>query len=310
MIAPAKLKNLLLPLVAIVLGFGTTTALDGYLKNVKPELPADYIDADPAVDVAKMRGFTLGMDGLIADWYWMRSLQYLGGKIATKEGFINIDDLREFNLRLLYPYLNSATDLDPQFMAAYSFGAIVLPAVDEEQAIAIAKKGIANNPADWQMHQHLGYIYWKLKRYDEAAETYERGSLVAGAPPFLRMMSAAMKTEGGSRNNARAIYRQMLESTDENIQNTAAVRLKQIAALDEIEAINNALAKFKETNGRCADDLREIHPLLAKVTMPDGLDFRINKTNQLVDPTDAPYLFDANSCSVKLDPKKTGIPFR
>lgn len=310
MIAPAKLKNLLLPLVAIVFGFGTTTALDGYLKNVKPELPTDYIDADPTVDVAKMRGFTLGMDGLIADWYWMRSLQYLGGKISTKEGFINIDDLREFNLRLLYPYLNSATDLDPQFMAAYSFGAIVLPAINEEQAIAIAKKGIANNPADWQLYQHLGYIYWKLKRYDKAAETYGQGALVAGAPPFMRMMSAAMKTEGGSRNNARAIYRQMLESTDENIQNTAAVRLKQIAALDEIEAINNTLVKFKETNGRCADDLREILPLLVKVTMPDGHDFRINNANQLVDPTDAPYLFDADSCSVKLDPKKTGIPYQ
>lgn len=310
MIAPAKLKNLLPALVAIALGFTATTALDAYLKNVKPDLPADYIDADPTVDVSKMRGFTLGMDGLIADWYWMRSLQYLGGKISTKEGFINIDDLREFNIRLLYPYLNSATDLDPQFMAVYSFGAIVLPAINEEQAIAIAKKGIANNPSDWQMYQHLGYIYWKLKRYSEAAAAYEQGASVAGAPPFMKMMSAAMKTEGGSRNNARAIYLQMLESTDENIQNTAALRLKQIAAIDEIEAINATLVKFKETNGRCADDLREIHPLLAKLTLPDGHEFRIDKTNQLVDPTDAPYLFDGNSCSIKLDPKKTGIPFR
>ncbi len=310
MIATSKLKNILLPLVIIASGFAATTSLDGYLKRAIPELPADYADGDPTFDIAKMRGFTLGLDGLIADWYWMRSLQYLGGKIAAKEGFINIDDLREFNLRLLYPYLNSATDLDPQFMAAYSFGAIVLPAIDAEKAIAIAKKGIANNPADWQLYQHLGYIYWKLKRYDEASETYEQGSLVTGAPPFMKMMSAAMKTEGGSRNNARAIYRQMLESTDENIQNTAALRLKQIAALDEIEAINNALVKFKETSGRCTDVLSEIHPQLAKITLPDAHDFRINKANQLVDPTDAPYLFDVNTCAVQLDPKKTGIPFR
>lgn len=310
MIATSKLKKILLPLVITACGFAATTTLDGYLKTVKPELPLDYIDADPTFDVAKMRGFTLGLDGLIADWYWMRSLQYLGGKIATKEGFINIEDLREFNLKLLHPYLNSATDLDPQFMAAYSFGAIVLPAVNPEQAIAIAKKGIANNPGEWQLYQHLGYIYWKLKRYTEAAQTYEQGSLVAGAPPFMKMMSAAMKTEGGSRNNARAIYRQMLESTDENIQNTAALRLKQIAALDEIEAINNTLVKRKEANGRCVNSLSEIHASLAKITLPDGNDFRINTANQLVDPTDAPYLFDAATCTVKLDPGKTGIPFR
>lgn len=304
------LKKIFLPLAVIACGFAATTVLDGNVKSAKPELPADYIDADPTFDVAKMRGFTLGLDGLIADWYWMRSLQYLGGKIATKEGFINIEDLREFNLRLLYPYLNSATDLDPQFMAAYSFGAIVLPAIDADQAIAIAKKGIANNPADWQLYQHLGYIYWKLKRYNEAAETYEQGALVAGAPPFMKMMSAAMKTEGGSRNNARSIYKQMLESTDENIQTTAKVRLEQIAALDEIEAINNTLAKFKETNGRCANSLSEILPQLAKIDLPDANEFRINNANQLVDPTDAPYLFDANACTVKLDPKKTGIPFQ
>lgn len=308
--AGSKLKNILLPLTIIVCGFVATTTLDGHLKIVKPDLPADYIDADPTFDVAKMRGFTLGLDGLIADWYWMRSLQYIGGKISTKEGFINIDDLREFNLRLLYPYLNSATDLDPQFMAAYSYGAIVLPAIDQDKAIAIAKKGIANNPSRWQLYQQLGYIYWRLKRYDEASETYEQGSHIVGAPPFMKMMSAAMKTEGGSRNNARAIYRQMLESTDENIQNTASLRLKQIAALDEIEAINDTLFKFKETNGRCVNNLSDIHSQLAKVALPEARDFRINNSNQLVDPTDAPYLFDINTCTVKLDPKKTGIPFR
>lgn len=300
----------LLSIVILVAAFAAAGTLDGYLKTAKPELPAEYMDADPALDAARLRGFTLGLDGLVADWYWMRSLQYLGGKIATKEGFINVDDLREFNLRLLYPYLNSATDLDPQFLAPYSFGAIVLPAVDQEKAIAIAKKGIENNPSEWRLFQQLGYIYWRLKRYDEAAEAYEQGSRVAGAPPFMKLMSAAMRTEGGSRNNARAIYQQMLESDDENIKNTAKIRLSQIAALDELEAINQTLAEFKSTNGRCANSLSEIHGLLANVKLPDNHDLRINGANQLVDPTDAPYLFDSSSCSAGLDPKKTAIPFR
>ncbi len=308
--AASKLKTIFLPLALLACGFAATTTLDGHLGRLRPELPTAYLDADPTLDAAKFHGFALGMDGLVADWYWMRSLQYLGGKIATKEGNINVDDLREFDLRLLYPYLNSATDLDPQFMAAYSFGAIVLPAIDPEKAIAIAKKGIANNPAQWRLYQQLGYIYWRLKRYDEAAETYEQGSRFEGAPQFMQMMSAAMKTEGGSRNNARAIYRQMLESADENIQNIAKLRLKQIDALDEIEAINTTLAEFKNTNGRCSNSLSEIHNLLAKVSLSDGHDFRMNNANQLVDPTDAPYLFDGNACSVGLDPKKTGIPFR
>jgi tetratricopeptide (TPR) repeat protein len=187
-----NLKSAVLPVAIIIAGFAVVVVLSGFLQNIRPQLPDDYEDRDLAINGSSLRGYTLGFEGLMADWYWMRSLQYIGDKILhSPDKDINVDDLRNLNPRLLYPYLNNATDLDPHFIEAYSYGAIVLPAIDPAKAIAIAEKGIANNPNEWRLYQHLGYIYWKLGKYENAAETYEKGSEIAGAPPFMKLTAAA-----------------------------------------------------------------------------------------------------------------------
>ena len=33
-----------------------------------------------------VRRLSLGFNGLVADWYWMRSLQYLGRKVLNRQG--------------------------------------------------------------------------------------------------------------------------------------------------------------------------------------------------------------------------------
>lgn len=301
-------RSVILPFLIIVAGFAAVIGLSGYMDGHRPEMPAGYEDSDLAMNGSKLKGFALGAEGLMADWYWMRSLQYIGGKILNAKGDINLDDLRDLNPRLLYPYLDNATDLDPHFIAAYSYGAVILPAIDPEKAIAIAQKGIANNPNEWRLYQHLGYIYWKLKRYDEAAETYAKGSEIGGSSPFMKMMSAAMRTEGGSRGTSRAIYAQMLaDAQDEQVAITAKRRLMQLDSLDDREAIDKALADFTEKNGRCANSFGEIGGVLTQLKLPEDRMLKIDSSRRLVDPSDAPYLLDKDTCKAKLDPEKTTI---
>lgn len=305
-------KQALVSLALIAACYAGVIWLSGFMECRRPPLPEGFEDRDLTMNGSRLKGFALGSEGLIADWYWMRSLQYVGDKvIASKSDFINIDDLRGLNPRLLYPYLENATDLDPHYIAAYRYGAIVLPAIDAEKAIAIAKKGIANNPDEWRLYQYLGYIYWKLKRYDEAAETFEKGSQVAGSPPFFKMMSAVMRTEGGSRSTARKIYVQMLaDSTDDMVKLTADRRLKALDSLDELDAINGVLESFKAKTGRCASSLVEILPMLSDVKLPEHKEFHLDPANRLVDPTDVPYLLDHENCRARLDPEKTSIALR
>lgn len=295
-------KQLFVTAIIVVAAFGAVFFLSAFVEGARPKLPPEYADSDLSLEGKRLKGYALGSEGLLADWYWILSLQYIGGKfIDAGDEDIDIGDLRKLNPRLLYPYLDNATDLDPKFYAAYSFGAIVLPSINTEQAIALAEKGIRNNPDKWRLHQYLGYIYWRQKNYEKAAQTYEAGSKIDGAPPFMLEMVAGMRARGGSRDVARAVYRQLLtESEDEQSKRNAQLRLYQLSADEEMEAVNGVLASTKQSTGRCPSKLSEIFPQLTKITLSADADFRIDRSNSLVDPTEVPYFLDPATCKISL----------
>lgn len=299
--------NVIFSLLLIAAGFAVVAFLSSFVEQRRVKVPAGYEDTDLALEGKRLKGWALGTEGLLADWYWMSSLQYIGGKIVRSEAeTINLEDLRPLNPRLLYPLLDNATDLDPRFMAAYSYGASVLPAVDPSLAIKLTEKGIANNPSAWRLYQYLGYIYWRLKMYEKAAETYEAGSRIAGSGTFMRQMAAAMQTEGGSRDTARAIYTQILaEAEDQSSRDNAQLRLLELDSLEEREAVNKLLDDHKRKNGTCIDRVSEIFGVLRELRSPKVRNIRIDKNNQLIDPAGTPYRLDNERCTLELG---TGSP--
>lgn len=303
-------KQLVGGLLLIAVGYVSVYALSNFLESNRVAAPETYADEDLAFEGKRLKGFALGAEGLLADWYWMRSLQYIGDKLVKSElEHINLEDLKPLNPRLLYPLLDNATDLDPHFIAAYSYGAIVLPAIDKQHAIELTEKGIAANPNEWRLHHYLGYIHWRLGNFENAAEVYERGSRVTGAPQFLKMMAAKMRADGGSRDTAREMYQQMAtEGSDEQTRSVGDLRLQQLDALDELDAINVELEKFRSQNGRCISTGAELLLLLKNVRLPAGKDFRIDANRNLVDPTGAPYALLTTECKAVIDLKKSRLP--
>jgi tetratricopeptide (TPR) repeat protein len=294
---------------ALIVGFAAITSLSRFLDQQYQRLPETDDKDQLVMQGSRLRGFVFGNEGLVADWYWMRSLQYIGDKVlASKNDTINIDDLRPLDPRLLYPYLDIATDLDPQYLTAYSYGAVVLPAIDPEKAISLTEKGIEHNPAEWRLYQYLGYINWRLGRFEKAAEVYEKGSQIPGSPNFLKMMAVSMKTEGGSRDTARTIFTQMFNEADDDQTRIFAYRkLAHLDSLEERDAIRPILKSHLERTGKCPDAWKEIFPELRKVKLPNGKDFRIDEAQNIVDPSGAPYVIDPSQCDVILDKTKTRI---
>ena len=85
------LKRNLLATVVLIVSFGSVFFLSNFLEKTRPALPENYADEDLSLQGEKLRGYSFGAEGLIADWYWMRSLQYIGNKIAeSKKKTINI----------------------------------------------------------------------------------------------------------------------------------------------------------------------------------------------------------------------------
>ncbi len=270
-------KQTFFAFAVIVFGFVGVFFLSVYLQNTVPVLPEEYEDEDLALKGSQMKGFALGTEGLIADWYWMKSLQYIGNKMMNNNEQLNINDMTALNPRLLYPYLDNASDLDPQFIELYSYGAMLLPAIDHYQAIQIVQKGIKNNPNEWRLYHYLGYIYWKIGEFQKASETYEKGSIIKDAPDWMRLMSARVKADGGGRETARLIYSQMIEQVaDDQTKESAKLHLQLLDWLDERDAVRPVLKEFKKDNNRCPKNWREILPLLQSIKLPSGQDFRID----------------------------------
>ncbi len=293
-------------IVAFVAMIGISLLLD----DIRPTVPESYIDEDLSLQASRLKGISFGMEGALADWYWMRSLQYVGLKmVASDDERINVDDLRNLNPRLLYPLIDAATTLDPQFDEAYSYGAIVLPAVDPEQAIAIANKAINNNPNDWRYHQYLGFIYWKLEDYKKAAAVYSQGAKIEGAPVFLGLMAARMKNEGGSRETAREIYTQMLSSaTDSNTRASIELRIKELDSIDQMELVQEVLDDQEKKLGVCPKSLKSVLPQISDRIRGSQIDIQVDSAGNILDPTGVPYLLDKTKCEIKLDPVNTQIP--
>lgn len=287
-----RTKTLSLALV-IVVGMIGTFGLARFVDARRPPVEVTASNESLYLNAKTAKRISLGFNGLAADWYWMRSLQYVGRKIINYGDTVPLDDLRQLNLKLLAPLLENATTLDPEFLDPYEYAAVVLPAIDVNEAIRITRKGIAANPNAWRLYQHLGYIYWQQHDYATAAEVYGRGAEVPGVPAWMQAMKARMAVEGGSRETAREIYARMFEqSTDEKVKDMARKRLMQLDSLDERDGLRKLLVAYQTRTGRCPANWREI-----------------NFPGAPLDPSGTSYVLKAGKCEVELG-EGSEIPIR
>ena len=281
-----RLKTIALVSVVFA-GIAAAALLVRWSDALRPPPDPNAIDENLYVNGKTARRVSLGFNGLVADWYWMRSLQYVGRKIMNHPDDMPIDNLGQLNMKLLAPLLDTATTLDPNFLDPYEYAAIVLPSVDVQEAIRITKKGIDANPNAWRLYQHLGYIYWQQHDYQAASETYGRGAEIPGVPPWMEAMKAKMAADGGSRATAREIYARMFEhSSDEQVKEMARRRLLQLASLDQRDGLGKVLIAYQTRTGRCPSAWRDL-----------------GVVNPPLDPTGVPYILRAGTCEVELDPK-------
>ena len=291
-----RTKTITLGLVILV-GFACAALLVRWTDTLRPPVDPNAVDESLYVSGKTARRISLGFNGLAADWYWMRSLQYVGKKILNQEGDVPIDNLGQLNMKLLAPLLDTATTLDPQFLEPYEYAAIVLPSVDIQQAIRLTQKGIDANPNAWKLYYHLGYIYWRQGDYQTASEMYGRGAQIDGAPAWMQAMKAKMAADGGSRSTAREIYQRMYEqSGEQQVREMARKRLLQLDSMDQQEALRKLLNAFRARVGKCPESWKQLEPVFRAWRMP------VDESGAPLDPSGVPYVLHAGKCDIELHP--------
>ena len=302
------MKRDLFLILVIVVGLPAAAVLTHWNEGHSRDLQVQYADEQLYMNGPAMKRLTLAFNGLAADWYWIRSLQYVGRKMVAYEdthtGSLDLNSLSYLDLRVLPSLLRMATTLDPQFLEPYYYGALILPTLNPDEAITLLNQGIAANPGEWRLYQHLGYIYWQRGDYNKASEVYAAGAKIPGVPPWMMAMSARMKAEGGASQAAREMYTHLAESSqDPTVKQMVNAQLMRLDSLEERDQIRRVLAEYTNRSGHCVTSWKEISGALRTA----GL--QIDASGSPLDPTNVPYRLVKGGCDVDLD-ERSELPRR
>lgn len=275
-----------IPIAAALLA--TSVALqvrrDRGWQAYEPATPVMWITAGPWT-----RRAALGYDALVADIYWIRTVVYFGRQRLSEAADKTYD--------LLFPMLEMVTLLDPRFEVAYRYGAIFLcePYPQgpgrPDLAVELLERGLARDPGNWKYARDIGFVYsWWYRDYDRAADWFEKASEMPEAPIWLKSSAAITRTQGGDRETARMLWRQMLDSVDVDwVRENARIRIAQLDVLDQLDALNLAVWRYEARVGRFPRSWGELIAAGVVRGVPR-------------DPTGMPYVLDQENEDVRLSP--------
>ena len=240
-----------------------------------------------------VKRLSLGYDGLMADIYWTRAVQYFGSRHAAWAS----------HYRQLSPLLTITTTLDPNLGVAYEFGANFLSprppngAGMPEEAVKLVEYGIHNNPDNWRLYYDLGFIYYMdMKDYPRAADAFARGSRVPNAHPFLKILAAQMAQHAGENQMARALWTTTLQTAQERqIKANAIAHLRALKVADDVTALEELVSRYQQMTGKMPSGLPDLMTvgMLASIPLdPTGRPYKVTSEGhvEVAVPDDIPYI--------------------
>jgi hypothetical protein len=284
------------PLIRAALGLALAVALVPWLqRRVDDGLGGSggQHEALYFMNGAQVKRVVPGFEQLAADLYWIRTVQYFGGK-----RIFDADTRRE----LLYPLIEITTTLDPRMEIAYRYGAVFLAEAQPigagrpDLGIAVLERGVRNNPSSWRLHQELGFFHF-VYRGDarKAADVLVEASRIPGAGDVLKNLAAELLAKGGHRDTARRMWQEMYDQAEPGwLKNNARVHIDVLDAASAVDALNRTVDVFRQRTGRLPSKLDE----LAAARLARG---------PFVDPSGVPFDYDARTGRVNVSRMKSTL---
>lgn len=240
-----------------------------------------------------LKRMSLGYEGLLANIYWTRAVQYFGGKHHA--------DSTQY--ALLGPLLEITTYLDPHLLVAYDYGANFLAPAPSlgagmpDRAVKLVEFGIKNNPGNWKLYKTLGFIYYfEFKDYAKAGETFEEGSKIPGAHPALRIMAANMAQHAGDRAMARMLWMTTYQTVNQrDIRANALAHLRALQVDEDVSRIQHAVTAYGQKTDTLPQSMNTLvrAGLLAGIPVdPDGHPYKLTPEArvEVAFPDDFPFI--------------------
>ncbi len=176
----------------------------------------------------------------IADAYYLMMVQYYGEHVKSDGRLDSLPDM-----------LDLVTTLSPHFTRAYLFGAFALiDAGRPDVAYELLQKGFTANPDDWRFPAYLGFFAYRYGQGEStdlvAARWYQKAADIAGSPPYLERLAAALLAKGGEEKKAILMWGQAYLAGDKYSREKAVAGLEEILPKGK-QARMKALAPLYDT---------------------------------------------------------------
>lgn len=243
---------------------------------------------------AALTRLALSYDAVLADVYWIRTIQNYGGR--------RLSDAPVKQYALLYPLLELTTSLDPHFSVAYRFGAYFLSeqapggAGRPDLAVALLEKAMRANRDRWEYPHDIAFVYYRLGDFRTAGEWFRKAAQVPNAANWLEPMAAITLTRGGDRQTSRMIFDRLYATADVKwLKESAAWRLQQLDAMDAIDQLQRVAATYERRHGRPPADW----PAVVRAGLLPGIP---------LDPAGVPYVLNPYWGTVTVSDKSSMWP--
>lgn len=245
------------PLAALAVA--TLALLAASRRALEPEAAAQGTIRNPAwlPSGEVVRTASFGQRLLLADLYWLGTVQYMGETLLAKAQ----------RWEALYPLADIVTDLDPRFGYAYQVAGSNLAGLAHryDEAERILQKGMKNLPERWSLpfvHATNKFLY--EEDWAEAAR-YARRAAEVGNKPHLALLAANLSALANTDDEYRAsvdFIDQMLTQTDTpELREQLEGRRTRILAFQALARLEGAIAAFRERTGRLPALLTELVPV-------------------------------------------------
>lgn len=223
---------------------------------------------------ATIRATSLGQQTTLADWYWLKLVQYVGTPDAIRQG-----------LPQLFQLADVITDLDPEYGYAYQVAGIVLSANQRfDESNAILAKGMEHVPDRWQLPFYAGYNRWyETEDLSSGAELVLRAAKSPGSPAYLSSLAAKLYSSAGQVETAIGMVESILaQDPPEQVREDMLARRTELLVERDLQFLEKAIALYEQRYGSLPLSLALLEGSVIRQLplTPDG-------TAYLYDPTTA-----------------------
>jgi hypothetical protein len=259
--------------------------IEKHLGNTGPDPDLLYFSSASAV-----KKMALSYDALLADFYWMRTIQYYGRREEA--------DKRLVRYKNLSTLLDITTTLDPDLLDAYRSGSSFLSEAEPigagrpDEAIQLLDKGIRAHPDKWELMYDKGFIYfWYLKNFRAAGDVWIETSKIVGAPHWMPSLAAMSLSKGGSIELAKALWQQQYKnSAREKVKDNARNHLVSIQVAEELWSLEFLIESYRTRTGSFPLNLQQLVR-------------EQNRRYSITDPLGTPYAYNPATGAVRLSPE-------